>query len=249
MTFDSYAQYYDLFYQEKDYQGEATFLEKIGDFLAGCSILDLGCGTGGHVLPLAKRGYQLTGVDISEGMVGQAIMKAERQAISATFLHGDVRSVRLGKKFDRVISMFAVMGYQVSNQDFLSALQTAREHLAPGGLFIFDTWFGPAVLAQMPETRVLERVTESLRVIRIASPENNPLANTVTVNYTVLKLEGKKVLDETRESHPMRYFFAPEVEFFAKNSGFSMEMICPFVEPERQPNSNDWNVTWVLRAV
>lgn len=249
MIFDNYARYYDLFYQEKDYLGEIAFLEAVGRFEKGCSILDLGCGTGNHDIPLAMRGYRITGVDIAENMVNQAQKKASEQNVVTNFLHGDIRSIRLDTKFDNVISMFAVMGYQTSNDDFSSTLQTAREHLNVGGLFIFDAWFGPAALTQRPETRITEMAAGNERIIRIARPELNILANTVTVNYTILRLDQDKVLDETRESHSMRYLFASEVSFFAEVTGFTVELVCPFLEPGSAPTINDWNVTWALRAV
>jgi len=249
MVFETYSQYYDLFYQEKDYQAEVDFLQKVAAFAPGMSILDLGCGTGGHVLPLAMRGFRVTGVDMSEGMIMQAQRKAAEINIEVQFHLGDIRSLQLGKTFDGVISMFAVMGYQISNDDFYSVMRTARKHLNIGGWFVFDAWFGPTVIRERPETRVREILDGVERVIRIASPEFDPLANTVTVHYTVIRLAGSRVVDETHESHPMRFFFAPEVAFFAHQAGFEVQKICPFLNADQIPDEKDWNVTWVLRAV
>src|SRR6266545_3401952 len=102
MVFETYSQYYDLFYQEKDYQAEVDFLQKVAAFAPGMSILDLGCGTGGHVLPLAMRGFRVTGVDMSEGMIMQAQRKAAESNIEVQFHLGDIRSLQLGKTFDGV---------------------------------------------------------------------------------------------------------------------------------------------------
>jgi len=250
--FDGYAKLYDLFYQHKDYEAEISFIQKIINQhreTALKNILDLGCGTGGHALPLADLGYQITGVDISGRMIEQAQKKASESNLPVDFLLGDIRSIDLQKTFDAVISMFAVMGYQTSNDDFYAALRVARKHLTPGGLFVFDTWFGPAVLHERPETRVREIADGKERVIRIASPELDPLANIITVNYTILRLMESRVVDEIRESHPMRFFFAPEVAFFAQHADFKVETICPFLNADRIPDDRDWNVTWVLRAV
>lgn len=248
MVFESYAKYYDLFYQEKDYEAEVDFVTDVGKLTPPMSVLDLGCGTGGHVLPLAKRGFQMTGVDLSEVMISQARQKASDQNLNAEFSHADIRSLALGRTFDAVISMFAVMGYQTSNTDLYSAMQAARNHLQAGGLFIFDAWFGPAVLRELPATRVRELQNGEERIIRIAVPELDPLLNTVTVHYTVIRLSGERVLDESRESHRMRFLFAPEVEFFARQAGFEVLNICPFMDAGRRPTELDWNVTWVLRA-
>ena len=249
MVFESYANYYDLFYNEKDYQAEIEFILQMGGFRPPMSILDLGCGTGGHVLPLATRGFAMTGVDMSEKMVRRAKEKAKEAKVEADFSLGDIRKLDLGKTFDAVISMFAVMGYQTGNQDFLLALQAARSHLESGGLFIFDAWFGPAVLRERPETRIREIQDGEQRVIRIASPELDSLQNTVTVHYTVFRLDMDRVLDESRESHQMRFFFAPEVALFAQQAGFEVQKLCPFLNADAMPTDRDWNVTWVLRAV
>lgn len=249
MIFNKYAKYYDLFYREKDYAAEVDFVIKVGGFQPPMSILDLGCGTGGHVLPLAQRGFQVTGIDLAEEMIGQAKQRALEGGIHADFFRGDLRSLDLGKKFDAVISMFAVMGYQTENEDLYSAMRVARKHLKSDGLFIFDAWFGPAVMRERPETRVREIADGQQRIIRIASPELDSLRNTVTVHYQVLRLLDNQVMDETRESHKMRFLFAPEIEFFARQTEFRVENLYPFMNIDRSPDDRDWNVTWVLRAV
>ena len=63
---------------------------------------------------------------------------------------GDIRSVRLGRRFDAVISLFHVMSYQILDSEVAAVLDTAACHLAPGGLLLFDVWHGPAVLFQGP---------------------------------------------------------------------------------------------------
>jgi hypothetical protein len=86
-------------------------------------------------------------------------------------------------------------------------------------------------------------------VIRIATPEMLTLANTVIVHYRILRINTAQRIEEIKEDHPMRYFFAPEVELFAHETGFEVTKICPFMDPTRSPDINDWNVTWVLKAV
>jgi SAM-dependent methyltransferase len=249
--FNNYSSLYDTFYADKSYFKENEYI--CGLFSTENkpihTILDLGCGTGGHDLLLAEQGYQVTGVDLSDGMVKQAIDKNTKAGLSAEFLVGDIRDVHLQRTFDLVISMFAVMSYQTSNAGFLAALTTARSHLAPGGLFIFDAWYGPAVLRELPETRVKEFDVEGQRIIRMAIPEIDTLNNKVIVHYKILRLSGSQVLEEIDEAHPMRYLFAPEVQLFAEKTGFTVQQVCPFLEPNRQPTEKDWNVTWVLKAV
>ncbi|RME57450.1 class I SAM-dependent methyltransferase, partial [Candidatus Parcubacteria bacterium] len=155
MVFGNYSEFYDVFYHGKDYEGEASFLETLWreKALPPTSVLDLGCGTGGHLFSLVEKGYQVVGVDLSATMLMEARHKLMECKKSVYLIQGDMRDIRLERTFDVVISMFAVMGYQRDNQDFLDALRTARAHLEISGWFIFDAWYGPAVLRILPETR------------------------------------------------------------------------------------------------
>lgn len=251
MVFNNYSQHYDLFYSSKNYIHENEFVNLLVSEINKNihTILDLGCGTGGHDIPLGEQGYHVTGVDLSANMIQLAKQKLQGTNLPVQFHQGDIRTIRLRSTFDLVISMFAVMGYQTTNEDFLAALQTARNHLEPGGLFIFDTWYGPAVLHELPETRIKEFAVGDERIIRMAIPEHESLYNKVTVNYKILRLMGKQIIEEINETHPMRYLFAPEIYLFAAKTGFEVIKICPFMDASRQPTEKDWNVTWVLKAV
>lgn len=147
---DGYAGVYDWLYTDKDYAAERDLLEQLfWRHAAGKvgAILDLGCGTGGHAFPLLERGYQVVGVDRSEGMLSQAIRKLAALPPEASsgleFLQGELQTLELDRSFDAVLMMFAVLGYQTTNAEVLAALDTARRHLTPGGLLIFDLWYGP----------------------------------------------------------------------------------------------------------
>jgi SAM-dependent methyltransferase len=228
-VFGNYSRYYNLLYQDKDYQGEAGFVhDLIQQHAPGAqTILDLGCGTGRHDILLAEKGYTMTGVDMSEEMIAVARQAADRIGSEKpgppTFYQGDIRSFRLDKKFDVVISLFHVMSYQTNNDDFASALQTARDHLKPGGVFFFDFWYGPAVLTDRPAVRVKKLEDDRIQVIRIAEPVMHANKNVVDVNYTVwIKDKANSQAEEIRESHPMRYWFMPEIEYLLHHAGFEI---------------------------
>ena len=105
--FDRYAQFYDTLYAEKDYEAECDYLTALFAAWHGGpvqTVLDLGCGTGGHALPLARRGYQVTGVDRSATMLENARAKAGIAPVE--FLLGDVRTVDLNRTFDAAVATF-----------------------------------------------------------------------------------------------------------------------------------------------
>ena len=228
-VFAGYSRYYDLLYRDKDYAGEANYIAGLIRRYApqAISVMEIGCGTGAHAAELAQRGFEVSGVDMSEGMLEAADHRrsslAPDIASKPSFAHGDARSVRLDRKFDVVISLFHVMSYQTSNADLGHAFTTAREHLKRGGVFIFDCWYGPAVLRQWPTVTEKNLSDESTDVHRKATPEIHVNGNIVDLNYTVLvKDKATGVAETLRETHRMRYLFAPEVELALETAGMKL---------------------------
>lgn len=250
-VFDAYAAYYDLLYRDKDYAAEAVF---VGDLLqqhggiASGSLLELGCGTGKHAEYLARLGYRIHGVDMSTTMIESACSRIPTEfKKQLSFEVGDVRSVRVGCKFDAVISLFHVASYQTSNRDISAMFATAAEHLNSGGLFIFDFWYGPAVLTDRPVVRVKRMTSDLFDVLRVAEPVMQPNDNIVEVNYTVLVFNhSDQRVERINEIHRMRYFFVPEMRFLLITAGFED---CAETEVEWMTGTplgiNTWSATIV----
>jgi SAM-dependent methyltransferase len=228
-VFGSYARYYDLLYKDKDYSAETAWVAGIIRRHApdARSILEIGSGTGLHASLLAERGFSVTGVDMSDGMLEGA--EARRRSLDPdiatrlSFVKGDARTFRLGRKFDAVISLFHVMSYQTSNEDLAAAFTSARKHVADGGVFIFDCWYGPAVLRQWPSVTTRELSDEATLVKRVAEPVIHANTNVVDVNYTVTVTDNATGNSEVlKETHHMRYLFSPEVELLLNAAGMRL---------------------------
>jgi SAM-dependent methyltransferase len=251
-----YADAYDILYHDKDYGAECDLIERLfqtyGDGSIA-SVLDLGCGTGNHTLVLDERGYDVVGVDRSASMLAHARRKAAtlypNNGRREAFYQGDVRNVDLQRLFDAVLIMFAVLGYQLENADVLSTLKTARRHLRPGGLLIFDVWYGPAVLHQRPSQRVKVMPTLEGQLLRVASGQLDTRRHLCTVHYHMWRLEREQLVGETEESHRMRYFFPLELEHLLECNGFALLRLGAFPEFDHDPDEMTWNVLGVARAV
>jgi SAM-dependent methyltransferase len=248
-----YARAYDALYQEKNYQVECDLVEKIFSTFTAFpiqTVLDLGCGTGNHAIPLAKRGYRVVGVDRSQEMLDEAREKALAHIppLPVEFHQADVRLLELGKRFDAALLMFAVLGYQLTNADVLASLRSTRKHLIPGGLLVFDVWYGPAVLHLRPSERMKVVPTSKGQIIRWASGELDPLIQLCRVDYHVWNLEEERLVAESQESHQMRFFFPLELALFLKNSDFQLLHLGAFPEYENAPDENTWNILCVARA-
>lgn len=253
MVFEDYARFYDLLYGEKDYAGECDYIEELFkrySSVTGQSLLDMGCGTGGHALLLAERGYKVVGVDLSERMLETARGKAVDRQLRVDFFKADIRNLKLDRQFDAVISMFAVMGYQTTNDDLLDALGSARRHLVNGGLFIFDCWHGPGVLSDRPSERLKKLESPTHTVYRFARPVLRTDQNRVNVNYTLISIDKTtNIATETVEEHCMRYMFTQELELLARMKGFTLFAVHPFMGMVEGVSEKDWNITVVLKAV
>jgi SAM-dependent methyltransferase len=228
-VFGNYAQYYDLLYRDKDYVGETQFIHRLIQTHASQSqtILELGCGTANHALLLAQAGYQVHGVDMSEGMLQRATDRLSQSnptiAAKIQLTQGDIRTVRVNQTFDVVVSLFHVISYQTTNVDLMAAFATIKQHLKPGGIALFDVWYGPAVLSDRPSTRIKRLEDESIAVTRLAEPVIYPNTNLVDVNYQVMiKDKQTGALEELHETHHMRYLFTPELELVTQQVGLQM---------------------------
>jgi SAM-dependent methyltransferase len=250
-----YAGRYDLLYQDKNYESECDLLAEVFRRYSRTpvqTILDLGCGTGNHALPLARRGYAVTGVDRSPAMLEQAAQKASGDRFGANapvFRQGDVHDLDLHQNFDVVLMMFAVLGYQLTNDDVGAALQTVRRHVKPGGLFVFDIWYGPAVLAIRPGDRVKSLSTPDGTVIRAASTKMDSYRQLAEVQYHVWHLLKSAPPVETVETHLMRYFFPQELALFLKHAGLRLRHFCEFGALEHAPDETTWNTLAIAEAL
>ena len=223
--FAHYARYYDLLYAQKDYVAEARFvhsrLRAAG--LQGGELLELGCGTGRHAFALSRLGWQVDGYDRSPEMVARARRQSVKGGRKPSFGVGDMVNLRTGRTYDGVISLFHVLGYQTSNRQLTGSIQTAAVHLRPGGLFLFDFWFGPAVLTERPSVRVTRVEDDRIAVTRVSEPALDAARNVVTVDFDIavsVKATGR--VHRIKETHRVRYFFLPELEQVLDANGFEV---------------------------
>jgi SAM-dependent methyltransferase len=228
-NFEAYSEYYDLLYADKDYQAEADYvLDTLVQHSvpSGGSMLELGCGTGAHAVFFAEKGWRVHGIDLSRHMLIRAQTRAANSPFSKNlcFEFGDVRTFRTSTQFDCVVSLFHVASYQTSNADLEGMFATAATHLKPGGVFLFDFWYGPAVLWERPSVRVKRYSNDRAAITRIAEPIIEDQSNIVEVNYSINVKQRGNLPVEILEKHRMRYFFLPELYPMLSKYGFHITL-------------------------
>jgi SAM-dependent methyltransferase len=252
--FSNYARYYNLLYKDKNYAEEAQFIHNLiqASSPAARDILELGCGTGNHAALLADKGYRLLGIDFSDEMLQKANERVSQLPVELAsrldFAQGDIRQVRLSQTFGLVISLFHVISYQITNKDLTSLFNTVRNHLKPGGFFIFDVWYGLAVLNDPPGVRVKRLEDDKTKVYRIAESVIFASENCVDVNYQALIVDKlTNVMEEISETHRMRYLFRPEIELCLEQ--LNMKIVdCREWLSNQKPDFNTWSVYFIVQG-
>jgi SAM-dependent methyltransferase len=240
MQFNLYSQYYDLIYNSKDYNSEAKMVyNKMG--LQSPNLLELGCGSGGHASVFSKLGCSITGIDLSKSMVDLANKKAIPNFIAK---EANIVSFGLEVHYDAAISMFHVMSYLTDNESILNCLTCVNEHLKPGGVFIFDFWFAPAVYHQGFEHRIKTFENDQIKVTRESSTLLDISKNVGNVGFDIL-VESK--IDKSQkqrivEQHPMRFFSIPEIQNFARQTGFE-DVEFFDLHNNKKPSLETWAIT------
>lgn len=242
-NFDLYSKYYNLLYHKKDYIAEADYITKcIEKYFPGAkSILEFGSGTGRHGMILKKKGYDIYGLERSKKMVDVA------RSYGFPCEYADITKFHLARKFDTVLSLFHVISYINDNASLVNVFKNAYKSLNPGGLFLFDVWYSPAVYYQKPEIRIKRVENDEISLIRVAVPEMHNNENIVDVNYTILvKAKAENNWIEFQEKHPMRHFTIPEIDVISSFLGFELIKSEEFLSGNK-PSENTWGVIFILK--
>ena len=246
MTFKKrYAEYYDLFNNGKDYTKECDFLEEVFRKYLKVpvkSILDLGCGTGMHDKELISRGYNVTGIDLSQEM----IEIAKQRVPKAKFRVGDMANFELDEKFDVILTMFAAIGYLTKNKQLEDFFNNVKKYLKEDGMLIIDCWNGLGVLRELPSIREKSAEVEGLKITRKSFPELDAKNHINNVKFKVKVFKEEKLIDEYYENHKVRFFFPKELEKYATKN-FELIKLCPSYELNEELTENNWNMVLVFK--
>ncbi|HRQ31190.1 MAG TPA: class I SAM-dependent methyltransferase [Saprospiraceae bacterium] len=141
--FDNYGKQYDKEVFTQGTSGECDFIESELMFNNNIKIIDVGCGTGRHTIELTKRGYQVTGIDLSAAQIERAKEKATQEGLNIEFLIRDARHLDFNGVFSAAIMLceggFPLMETDEKNYEIL---QSVAKALSPGSIFIFTTLNG-----------------------------------------------------------------------------------------------------------
>ena len=208
------------------------------------TILDFGCGTGRHASLLVDKGYKVHGVDKSIQMLNIA-KKLSKKKLS--FSSSNTDGLKIKKKFDAIISIFHVMSYQIKNIELIKTFKIIKKHLVDGGVFIFDFWYGPAILTDLPINSFKKFKNNYIKISRFGKPKLNFQKNTVDMNYSIfIENNNSKKLIKNKEIHRIRFFFDKELELICKKFNFKIQAKYEWMS-SKKPNLKSRSVVWVVK--
>jgi SAM-dependent methyltransferase len=117
---------------------QCDFLVEVLELQPSARVLDLCCGQGRISVELARRGFAVTGLDLSEYLLGLARERAEQAGVTVEWVHGDMRELPWQDEFDAVVSVFTSFGYLETDEEDEKVLCAARDSLKPRGRLLLD---------------------------------------------------------------------------------------------------------------
>lgn len=223
--FEEIGEHYDSIYREVvNYEKECDVLEKIFAKTSRKkpkSLLDVGCDNGSHALILSKRGYSVTGIDISKVMIEKARKKSKKQKIKADFFVQDIRNIKLNRKFDCAICMFGGFGYILTYDDLIDVFSGLKKHLNKDGLFVFEFW-NTGGLKPSPYKSWMKTQDESTTLYRFSESNFDPYINILNVNMHFIVIRKDKLVETFSETHKIRCYTLAELQQYLSNNEFEL---------------------------
>lgn len=225
-TYDPFARYYDADFH--GYSEDVPFFRELSR-RAGGPILELMCGTGRLLLPLAEDGHPITGVDISPAMLAVARHHLDEAGLSASLIEGDVRSVDL-PSHAYTMAFIAVNSFMhlETVRDQLAALDTARRALARRGTLVIDLFNpDPIEIAREDNRIVLDRSYEldGRQVQKFVAIDSDAASQTSHVTYLYDETDAAGQVCRRTMRFVLRWFYRYEIEHLLARAGFSLRAV------------------------
>jgi ubiquinone/menaquinone biosynthesis C-methylase UbiE len=213
------AEYYDRIYWWKDYGREVDFLTDVfrSYGVHGKRILEVACGTGAHTKLLTARGYDVTGVDLSEDVLSVARRKVRR---GATFLQGDMRSLDevVHGEYDAVVCLFSAISYNTTLGELRKTIRGFHRHLKKNGVALFDTHFTKEGFRDGYRG---EDIFDDGSVIGARLSTSKRYGDVGEITFTYLIKDGRKVIVLRNDVHRLGLYDDNDILRVMKGAGFS----------------------------
>ena len=216
--FTETAELYDLFYDWKDYAGEAEKIHALVEKRAprARTLLDVACGTGRHLEHL-RAWYDVEGVDLDEGL----LEVARRRLPSVRLEAADMRELDLGRRFDVVTCFFSSIGYVQTPEALRSSVAAMARHLAPDGLLIVEPWLTPTTFDPSFPSRAVVVDRPGLQAVRMNDSRVEGGMSVMDFHYLVSR--PGEPMEHLVETHTLGLFTDDEYRSAFDAAGLEVE--------------------------
>ena len=230
--YENFALVYDRFMDETPYEEWCQFV--VGrlkqDQITDGILLDLGCGTGSMTELLAKQGYDMIGVDLSDSMLDIAMEKRAQSGHNILYLQQDMREFELYGTVKAAVSICDSMNYLEDYEDLVQVLRLANNYLDPKGIFIFDMNTVYKYREQLGEQTIAENREESSFIWENYFDEGE-MVNEYDLTLFIRDEDGR--YSKYEETHYQKAFEISEVLKAVKEAG--MELVAVYDAFTREP--------------
>jgi len=220
MSYKRFAYHYDQMMADVNY---SWWIETMQQYVKkGCRVLDVGCGTGTLSFALARLGYAVTGLDVSEDMLVVASEKAKTQPVTTQFIHRDMRELAGLSGFDCVLIALDSLNYLESESEVKQTLSGVHTTLNPGGWLIFDVHTPFKMTETFKDYLYVENDDELTYIWHVEKGEE-PLS--VVHELTIFAKSENNHYTRTIEHHYQRTFEMTQYQEWLIEAGFEITAI------------------------
>lgn len=240
-AYETLAPYYDRFMSFLDYEDEAARIAQYSLETGAKKILDLGAGSGGHLIPLLKQGFSVDALDISDHML--QILKAKSDA---TCICDDMSRFISPTAYDLIYS-FGDTVHHLANQDaFLEMLRCCHKNLTEGGTFVF-TWREHDYFEDLAEIGSFYEQHNSDYLLWAADHESG--SREAVIDYTAFICGSDGRFDKKEERHRLQVYTGDEIYLAAKKTGFELCDTAAKVYFTTEQDANEYRQITVLKKI
>lgn len=235
-AYSAFASVYDLFMDNVDYDRWADYLEdRLKEYgIEDGLVLELGCGTGTMTELLAKKGYDMIGIDNSGEMLAEALEKKYESGLDILYLEQDMQEFELYGTVRAIVSVCDCLNYLTDSEDLLAVFKLANNYLDPGGLFLFDMNTEHKYRDVIGDTTIAENREEGSFIWENTYDARKRL-NTYELTLFLPVEEG--LYEKQEELHCQRAYLKEEVEELLQKSG--MKLLAVYDAYTRNPVTGD----------
>lgn len=248
------AQFYDHVYGPKE-RKDVDFYVDLAKETTG-SVLELGCGTGRVLLPTARAGFDVTGIDLSEDMleVLQTKLVDEPEDVQqrVRIVRADIRDFALGARFELVTVPFRPFQHLISIDDQLACLSCAHRHLEPGGRLALDVFDPNLGFLMNLNTEEIEdsspsRMPDGRTVARKHRTPAVDLHSQLMDMELIYEITDAEKEERIVHAFKFRYFFRYEMEHLLARAGFELEALYSDFERSQYGSNRPEQLVFVAR--